>query len=580
MKIDGVTYAAGPGATILTIAESNGIEIPHLCSEEEIEPYNSCMICLVETNGTLVPACSYPADRAGDVTTANTRIHAARARALELLLTEHRGDCEAPCTRGCPAGLDIPEMIRLIESEDVAGALTLARSAVVLPGVMGRICNAPCERVCRRSGYDAPIAIRQLESFVAEAGLGTAGPTGSAPPVGRLGVSRSSSLGAQRRPDSAAPAGTHAGAPQRFNDGAPAGERGVAAHPERAKAADVPPHVNPSAGMKTISVAIIGAGPSGLSAAAFSAAAGHRVTVFDNGELPGGALRTGVGNDRLPEQVLDSDIESVAGLGVVFNMKCEVGKDVSIEELVSRFDTVVVTAAIEERDSDPPRDNPGVVYANRARTGSRASRQAIVAVRNGRAAARAALQSAGGARSKTRQFDSRYGALTQDELDHFVVTSGADTKRREESVIARTSEDAAGEVKRCLSCDCNAKQSCRLREYAAQYVSRSRSYRGVERPPFSRSVGKSGVVYEESKCIRCGLCVRITAAEGISPGFGFRGRGHTMRVRPPFGEDPGEALGKAAKRCVAACPTGALSFGVASAQEMARGSRAPGGERQ
>ena len=497
MRINGIEMQAEPGATILSVARGAGIEIPGLCTADGVEPYNACMLCLVElgSSGPLVPACSYPANRADEVSTTSPRVTAATKRGVELLLTEHRGDCEAPCTRSCPAGMDIPKVIRLIEAGEIDGAIALAREGVVLPGVMGRICPAPCERACRRKRFDESIRIRHLESFIASAG------------------------------------------------------------------ADIDTAKSASERLGGISMAVVGAGPAGLSAASCIAGEGHRVTVYDSGERPGGALRSGVTRTALPEQVLDSDIESIRRRDVVFVSQCTVGVDMSIDELSKRYDAVVVTVEIPGIDEE----NRHVFVADRVPPA--AARQAIRAVARGRAAARLALASAAVTAKPAKQFDSRYGPLSDNEYALFVATSGADTQRREPAESVQTQDEARAEARRCLGCDCAAKLDCGLREHATRYAAEISGYRGIDRAPFSRSVassrlrGSGSVVFEASKCIRCGICVRIVESEGVSPGFGFIGRSYGMRVLPPFGEDPGVALGEAAPGCITACPTGALSYG-------------------
>jgi len=85
-----------------------------------------------------------------------------------MLLSEHVGDCEAPCERACPAGLNIPLMLRLLARGDAGAAGVLAREALVLPAVLGRVCTAPCEAACRRGALDEALAIRELHGRLGE----------------------------------------------------------------------------------------------------------------------------------------------------------------------------------------------------------------------------------------------------------------------------------------------------------------------------------------------------------------------------------------------------------------------------
>ncbi|MCD6288142.1 MAG: glutamate synthase, partial [Candidatus Hydrogenedentes bacterium] len=97
-------------------------------------------------------------------------------------------------------------------------------------------------------------------------------------------------------------------------------------------------------------------------------------------------------------------------------------------------------------------------------------------------------------------------------------------------------------------------------KYSARYGARQTEYRGDERQHVE-IVGRPGdVVYEPGKCIKCGLCVEITANAREPLGLTFVGRGFNVRVRVPFGESVQAGLRTTAAECVKACPTGALAF--------------------
>jgi NADPH-dependent glutamate synthase beta subunit-like oxidoreductase len=110
------------------------------------------MVCVVEdtARGRLLPACAAKAEAGMVIETDSETVHNARRAVLELLLSEHQGDCEAPCERACPAGLNIPLMLRCLMRGDQEAAQALARRALVLPATLGRVCTAPCEAGCRR----------------------------------------------------------------------------------------------------------------------------------------------------------------------------------------------------------------------------------------------------------------------------------------------------------------------------------------------------------------------------------------------------------------------------------------------
>ena len=95
-------------------------------------------------------------------------VHEARRTALELLFSDHVGDCLSPCHRLCPLQLNIPVMIRQIQAGRLDEAITTVRQALPLAGVLGRLCHHPCEQGCRRGVFDEPAAIREMERFLTE----------------------------------------------------------------------------------------------------------------------------------------------------------------------------------------------------------------------------------------------------------------------------------------------------------------------------------------------------------------------------------------------------------------------------
>ena len=109
-----------PGSTILDAARELGIEIPTLCFLREYEPYTSCMICIVHDidSDQLLPSCSARVVEGMRIETENEKIQTARKDTLDLLLSEHVGNCEAPCLRSCPAFMNIPLMIRKIKEQN------------------------------------------------------------------------------------------------------------------------------------------------------------------------------------------------------------------------------------------------------------------------------------------------------------------------------------------------------------------------------------------------------------------------------------------------------------------------------
>ena len=121
---------------LIVLMQKMGIDIPNMCWHDELEHFTSCMLCLVkdESNGKLFPSCSVKATNNLEVVTENDEIKEARQTALELLLSEHVGDCEAPCQIACPAHMDIPQMNRLIAAGKFDEALKVVKKDIAYHG--------------------------------------------------------------------------------------------------------------------------------------------------------------------------------------------------------------------------------------------------------------------------------------------------------------------------------------------------------------------------------------------------------------------------------------------------------------
>jgi len=171
LTIDNTVVPFEPGETLLQAAARAGIAIPTLCNFEGIEPPTSCYVCVVKIQGKngMAPACATRAEAGMVVESSSDDVRRYRRRALELLLSEHAGDCEGPCRRICPADLDIPVMARHIAEGNLDAAVRTVRERLALPGVLGHICPAPCEKGCVRAPLDGAVSIRALHKGVAEA---------------------------------------------------------------------------------------------------------------------------------------------------------------------------------------------------------------------------------------------------------------------------------------------------------------------------------------------------------------------------------------------------------------------------
>ena len=504
------------GTKILKAAEMLGLAIPTLCYQKDLEFFTSCMICLVHetVSDSLIPACSAPAAEGMRIETDSERVRQARRDALEFLLSEHAGDCEAPCRRGCPAGMDIPEMIRQIREGRFKEAVLTVLKDIAIPAVLGRICPAPCENACKRKPYDEALSICSLKRFAADWGL----------------------------------------------------------DPDK----DVPLPSPEETGKKT---AVVGAGPAGLAASYYLRLFGHGCDLFDRKTQPGGALRYSVPEDRLPRPVLDGEIKRIFRLGVRFIPERILGENLRLEGLRKEYDAVVL--AVGEVGPDFAR-SLGLEGTARGLTVDRKSfasnligvfaggnalspsKMAVRAAAHGKSIAESVHVFLGGREKGDRgcSFNSRTGRLEKQEYEE-MLKEAKGTARVEPAggfEAGFLPEEALEEAARCLGCDCRKMDSCRLRYYADLYGVDSRRVARWERAKVKKVIQHERVIYQPGKCIKCGLCVRITEKSEEKYGLAFVGRGYGVRVEAPFSEPFGSGIAGTAEMCVASCPTAALSW--------------------
>ena len=178
----------------------------------------------------------------------------------------------APCKTACPAHIPVQGYLKLAAQGRYTDALELIKKENPFPAVCGRICNKRCEDACTRGSIDDPIAIDDIKKFIAEKDL---------------------------------EAGTRF-VPKMLNQiGRP--------YPEK--------------------IAVIGAGPAGLSCAYYLAVKGYPVTVFEKESVPGGMLTLGIPSFRLEKNVVNAEIDVLKELGVEFRFGVEVGKNMTLDAL-------------------------------------------------------------------------------------------------------------------------------------------------------------------------------------------------------------------------------------------------------
>ena len=168
IRIDDIELDVVEGQTILDAAIKAGIYIPTLCHREDVEPYSSCMVCVVKDRKTnnYIPSCTAKARDGMDIDSSGDDVIRLRKKAVEMLLAEHRAECEAPCRIVCPAGYNIPLMNRHLQAGDINAALELAAKEVTTNDIVCTDCPAYCENACRRKKIDEAVSIRNLMLYV------------------------------------------------------------------------------------------------------------------------------------------------------------------------------------------------------------------------------------------------------------------------------------------------------------------------------------------------------------------------------------------------------------------------------
>ncbi len=190
----------------------------------------------------------------------------------------------SPCENSCPLHMNIPRFLELYKESRLEDAFESVIIDNPLPATTGRVCQHPCDDRCRRITVDEPINMREVHRLIADEIYGT----------------------------------------DRFE----------------AAVSRVLSHKLPAT---NFSVAVVGAGPAGLTAAFYLSLLGHSVTVFDNKDNAGGMLRYALPEYRLPRNTLDREVELIERLGVKFVMRTRVGTDISLDDLGNQFDSIFLS---------------------------------------------------------------------------------------------------------------------------------------------------------------------------------------------------------------------------------------------
>jgi NADPH-dependent glutamate synthase beta subunit-like oxidoreductase/formate hydrogenlyase subunit 6/NADH:ubiquinone oxidoreductase subunit I/ferredoxin len=286
IEVDGRQLTGRAGQTILEVCRDNGIEVPTLCYEPKLPGFGACRMCVVEVEGEDTPpiSCSRDAEAGMKVSTQTPRLRQVRKTNLELIFSDHNAYCLPPCQNKCPSHIDIPGFLKANTEGNFTESTRIFKRTIPFPSVLGRVCPAPCEEHCRRDEVEEAIAIRDSHRYAGDQ------------------VLRAQAAGVK---------------------------------------APVPFEIHASSGRR---VAVIGSGPAGMSAAYYLAIAGHEVTVFERDPAPGGMLRYGIPQYRLPKvEVLEAEYQGAWDLGIKVRTNAALGRDYTLDDLQNQgYDAVCV----------------------------------------------------------------------------------------------------------------------------------------------------------------------------------------------------------------------------------------------
>lgn len=356
LKINNINYEVSEGSTILEIARDAGLDIPTLCHKDGLPHYSSCMVCMVKDmrTGNFLPSCSALVQDGMDIDTIGNDVIEIRRKTIELLLSEHRAECEAPCRIVCPAGYNIPLMNRLISQNNFKAAIELGINQLTSEEIKCTTCPGYCENACRRKKIDIPVSIRNIQLFIYE------------------------QINQYRQQN-----------------------------------------------------------------------------------------RSGIKSDLSP------------------------------------------SARSDEREK------------------------------------------------LKKRFSSHIGKLETSELNEWLKESVGLTARSRE---IDNNDSAVNESGSCMHCDCRAADDCRLRDLAENFSIKDPRGKLVNSPIVKKINPNTGLIFENAKCIKCGLCVRICEDSTNEPALCFINRGFISIISEPLTEEFDNILKTKSNEVVEICPTGALSF--------------------
>jgi ferredoxin len=358
LKINNIDCEVPDVATVFEAAAGAGIIIPTLCHKDGLPHYSSCMVCMVKDNKSnrYIPSCTALVQPGMDIDASGEEVIIIRKKAIELLLSEHRAECEAPCRIVCPAGYNIPLMNRLLAAGDIETALQLSLSEINSVEIHCAQCPGYCENACRRKKVDLSVSICNMKLFVSQ----------------KIDPEKKQSIS------------------------------------------------------------------------------------FDNKNQP----TSGGDQSRIKPEL------------------------------------------------------------------------------------------------KRKRFSSHIGKLETEELQEWLKECIHDGIRFRD---IRDFNSAADEAKSCMHCDCRAAENCKLRDIAEDFALKDPRGKLVNAPAAKKINIHTNLIFENAKCIKCGLCVRVCEDNNDDPSLCFIKRGFISIISEPLTCEFVDTMKSKADECIAVCPTGALA---------------------
>ncbi len=490
IKLDNIEIIVPAGTTILKAAERAGIIIPTMCYNESVPNHASCMVCAVKNNisGEFIPSCESKVQHGMDLNCNAPEVFEFRKDSLELLLSDHVGDCEAPCRIGCPAFMDIPQMNRLIAKGEFSKALEIVKEEIALPLILGYVCSAPCEGACRRKQTGSSVSICQLKKFVALEDSKTC--NNYLPEKLHLTGKKVAVIGA-----------------------------GIAGM---------------SAAFHLLKY--------GHSCVLFdkSEKVGGSLLGLPENELPKHIIETEI------EILKQFGAEFRLNSDVTFDLiKNDFDAVIMATGENSKYANLEINADTFTTNESKLFACGSVIHpikmAVRAVAQGKAAAHSVHSFLSGNI-----LQ------KQKRKFNSKFGKLYEQEIPVYLKESkpGESEKPSNGDLHGFNKEEAIAEALRCMRCDCRKSRTCKLRINSDLYNANQQKYKLAERNKIRKHFQKEVLVYEPEKCIKCGLCIEIVKRNKELTGLAFIGRGFDIHIDIPFNKSLEEAIAGAAMDCI------------------------------